>query len=64
MKAIKGKWNIVKGRIKQQLARFAEDDLQFAEGIKDELVGRIQIRTAEIKNNFETHDECCCRTSR
>ena len=43
----KGDWNITKGKLKQKWAKLTDDDLQFAEGKHDELLGRIQKRTGE-----------------
>ena len=45
----KGNWNIAKGRLKQKFARLTHDDLQFIEGMEDELVGRIQKRTGQSR---------------
>lgn len=45
--AAKGNWNIARGKVKQLLARLADDDQQFMEGKEDELVGRIQKRTSQ-----------------
>jgi uncharacterized protein YjbJ (UPF0337 family) len=57
----KGNWNIVKGKLKQKFARLTDDDLQFIEGKEDELIGRIQKRTGEIKKKVQqAMDECCC----
>jgi uncharacterized protein YjbJ (UPF0337 family) len=39
---IKGKWNEIKGKIKQAHADLTDDDLRYEEGKDDELVGRIQ----------------------
>jgi uncharacterized protein YjbJ (UPF0337 family) len=50
---IKGGWNIVKGRIKQHLARLTDNDLRYAEGQEDELVGRIQKRLNETRREVE-----------
>jgi uncharacterized protein YjbJ (UPF0337 family) len=50
---IKGDWNIIKGRLKQKWARLTDDDLQFAEGKHDELLGRIQKRTGETREAVE-----------
>ena len=44
---IKGDWNITKGKLKQKWAKLTDDDLQFAEGKQEELLGRIQKRTGE-----------------
>jgi uncharacterized protein YjbJ (UPF0337 family) len=50
---IKGDWNITKGKLKQKWAQLTDDDLQFAEGKQDELVGRIQKRTGETREAIE-----------
>ena len=50
---IKGDWNIVKGKLKQQWARLTDDDLQYIDGKQDELVGRIQKRTGETREAIE-----------
>ena len=41
---IKGSWNEVKGKLKQQYAKLTDDDLTYVEGKEDELLGRIQKR--------------------
>lgn len=51
---IKGNWNIAKGKLKQQWADLTDDDLEYAEGQQDELVGRIQKRTGQSKEAVET----------
>ena len=40
----KGSWNEVKGKLKQKYAQLTDDDLKYAEGEEDELVGRLQKR--------------------
>ncbi len=42
---IEGDWNITKGKLKQKWAQLTDDDLQYASGKNDELLGRIQKRT-------------------
>jgi uncharacterized protein YjbJ (UPF0337 family) len=49
----KGGWNITKGKLKQKWATLTENDLQFAEGKSDELIGRIQKRTGETREAVE-----------
>ena len=39
---IKGSWNEIKGKLKQKYAELTDDDLTFADGKDDELVGRLQ----------------------
>ena len=49
----KGNWNIAKGKLKQKWAGLTDDDLQYAEGKEEELVGRIQKRTGESREAVE-----------
>lgn len=49
----KRNWNIAKGKLKQRWANLTDDDLQFAEGKQEELVGRIQKRTGESREAVE-----------
>lgn len=62
---IKGDWNITKGKLKQKWATLTDDDLQYVEGKKDELLGRIQKRTGETREAVEkaVKDSCdhCCK---
>lgn len=57
---IKGNWNIAKGKLKQKWAKLTDNDLEFVEGKEDELVGRIQKRTGESRENVEheVHEAC------
>ncbi|HYV26664.1 MAG TPA: CsbD family protein [Candidatus Eisenbacteria bacterium] len=50
---IKGDWNITKGKLRQKWAKLTDDDLQYAEGKYDELLGRIQKRTGETREAVE-----------
>ena len=50
---IKGDWNIVKGKLKQKWASLTDDDLQYVEGLQEELLGRIQKRTGETREAVE-----------
>ena len=45
----KGKWNQIKGEVKKKWAKLTDDDLKYAEGSFDKLVGKIQERTGEEK---------------
>ncbi|MEI9866573.1 MAG: CsbD family protein [Limisphaerales bacterium] len=56
----KGNWNIAKGKLKQKIARIFHDDLQFADGKEDELVGRIQKRSAQTGGEMEQVTDGCC----
>jgi len=50
---IKGDWNITKGKLKQKWAQLTDDDLKYAEGRQEELLGRIQKRTGETREAVE-----------
>jgi uncharacterized protein YjbJ (UPF0337 family) len=50
---LKGDWNIVKGKLKQKFAQLTDDDLQYIRGKEDELIGRIQKRTGQAKEEVE-----------
>lgn len=47
---LKGTWNEVKGKIKQQYADLTDDDLLYEEGKEDELLGRIQKKTGKTRD--------------
>ncbi len=50
---VKGDWNIIKGNLKQKWAKLTDDDLQYIDGKKDELLGRIQKRTGASREAVE-----------
>jgi uncharacterized protein YjbJ (UPF0337 family) len=50
---LKGDWNIVKGKLKQKYGQLTDNDLQYAKGQETELVGRIQKRTGQTKEEIE-----------
>jgi uncharacterized protein YjbJ (UPF0337 family) len=52
---IKGNWNEIKGKLKQKYAQLTDDDLTFAEGKEEELMGRLQQRIG--KNKEEIREE-------
>jgi uncharacterized protein YjbJ (UPF0337 family) len=41
---LKGSWNEVKGKLKQKYAQLTDDDLIYAEGKDDELMGKLQMK--------------------
>jgi uncharacterized protein YjbJ (UPF0337 family) len=45
----KGSWNEVKGKLKQTYGQLTDDDLTFAEGKDEELVGRLQKKLGKSK---------------
>jgi uncharacterized protein YjbJ (UPF0337 family) len=49
---MKGTWNETKGKLKQKYAGLTDDDLLFEEGKEDELLGRLQKKVGETKENI------------
>jgi len=50
---LKGNWNVIKGKIKQQYAELTEDDLAYQEGQEDELLGRLQKKLGKTKSEVK-----------
>jgi len=48
--SLKGNWNETKGKLKQKYAELTDDDLEFAEGKEDELLGRLQKKLGKGKD--------------
>lgn len=49
---LKGNWNEQKGKLKQKFATLTDDDLTFAEGKKDEMLGKLQIKLGKTKEEL------------
>jgi uncharacterized protein YjbJ (UPF0337 family) len=49
---MKGTWNELKGKLKQKYGQLTDDDLTFAEGKDDELLGRLQKRLGKTKEEI------------
>jgi uncharacterized protein YjbJ (UPF0337 family) len=47
-----GNWNEQKGKLKQKFAILTDNDLLFAEGKKDEMLGRLQIKLGKTKEEI------------
>ena len=49
----KGNWNEIKGKLKQKYSDLTDDDLAYAEGKEDELLGRLQKKTGRTKQELK-----------
>lgn len=47
---LKGKWNEIKGKVKQAYGDLTDDDLAYQEGQEDELYGRLQTKTGKTRD--------------
>lgn len=50
----KGKWNQIKGQVKQQWGKLTDDDLDRISGQRDEIIGLIQERYGWERNRAES----------
>ncbi|MGA3245440.1 MAG: CsbD family protein [Bacteroidota bacterium] len=49
---IKGNWNEIAGKLKQQYANLTDDDLLFKAGKEEELLGRLQQKLGKTKEEL------------
>ncbi len=50
---LEGKWNQIKGAVKQKYGEWFDNDEVFADGKLDEYVGKIQEKTGRTKEDIE-----------
>lgn len=50
---LKGNWNELKGKLKQQYATLTDNDVLYEEGKQDELLGRLQIKLGKTKEEIQ-----------
>jgi len=49
---LKGNWNEQKGKLKQKFAILVDNDLLFAAGKKDEMLGKLQAKLGKTKEEL------------
>jgi uncharacterized protein YjbJ (UPF0337 family) len=49
---LKGNWNEIAGKLKQQFANLTDDDLLFKAGKEEELLGRLQQKLGKTKEEL------------
>jgi uncharacterized protein YjbJ (UPF0337 family) len=50
---VKGNWNEFKGKIKEKWGKLTDDDLDVAEGQRDQLIGKIQQKYGLARDEAE-----------
>jgi uncharacterized protein YjbJ (UPF0337 family) len=53
----KGGWNEAKGKLKQKYGQLTDNDLTFAEGKDEELLGRLQTKLGKSKEELRKEIE-------
>lgn len=48
-----GNWTKTKGKLKQKFALLTDDDLMLAEGKREEMLGRLQIKLGKTKEELQ-----------
>jgi uncharacterized protein YjbJ (UPF0337 family) len=49
---LNGNWNEQKGKLKQKFAMLTDNDMIFADGKKEEMLGRLQIKLGKTKEEL------------
>ena len=49
---IKGNWNQVKGKLKEKYGQLTDNDLTYAEGQEEQLLGRLQKATGKARDEL------------
>ena len=49
---LEGNWEEQKGKLKQKFAKLTDNDLLFAEGKKEEMMGKLQIKLGKSKEEL------------
>ncbi len=50
---LKGKWEQLRGMVREQWGKLTDDDIDIIEGKRDQLIGRIRARYGYEKNRAE-----------
>jgi uncharacterized protein YjbJ (UPF0337 family) len=51
---MQGNWETIKGKLKQKYATLTDDDLLFAEGKKEEMMGKLQTKLGKTKEELHS----------
>lgn len=51
---IKGKWNELKGKLKQEYGDLTDDDLTYEDGKEDEMWGKLQQKLGKTKKEINS----------
>jgi uncharacterized protein YjbJ (UPF0337 family) len=49
---VNGNWNEQKGKLKKKFAILTDNDLMFAEGKKEEMMGKLQVKLGKTKDEL------------
>lgn len=46
-------WNTTKGKLKKKFAELTDNDLLFADGLKDEMIGQLQLKLGKTREELQ-----------
>lgn len=52
---LKGNWNEIKGKLKQEYGTLTDNDLAYQEGKEDELLGNLQKKLGKTKDQLKSY---------
>jgi len=47
-----GNWHMIKGKLKEKYGQLTDDDLSYVEGKEEEILGKIQKRTGQAREEI------------
>jgi uncharacterized protein YjbJ (UPF0337 family) len=50
---VRGNWNVVVGKLKQEYGDLTDNDLVYMDGKEDELLGNLQKKTGQTREQLE-----------
>lgn len=50
---IRGNWNQIKGKVKEEYGESTDDELIYEEGKEDQLIGKLQKKTGKTKQELK-----------
>jgi uncharacterized protein YjbJ (UPF0337 family) len=50
---VRGNWNVVVGKLKQEYGDLTDNDLVYMDGKEDELLGNLQRKTGQTREQLE-----------
>lgn len=51
---VRGNWNVVKGKLKQEYGDLTDNDLVYEDGKEDEFLGNLQKKTGRTKQELRS----------
>ena len=54
-----GNWNVIKGKLKQRYGDLSDSDLMYEQGKEEEMLGRIQRKTGESRQELRNFIDSC-----